>query len=424
MNQVVLFVMFSNILLVLCDEAPDQDFQTHLERLHEKLLNEDVYDKTLRPVPVSKQTTASSLEVSFSHEHIVSVELEKGWLTVVGPVLLVWTDSALSWNASDYGNLTSMEISADEIWTPELVVLNANPEDFHIHPTEVFVRSQGDVFQVPYSRMRVPCAMNMADYPKDEHVCKVRFASLVDTDDEQEYDTLEDLAENALTPTNPWQVQEWQVTVFPEWESGHVLNRTYLELTIWLKRRSSHYLFSVTLPWVSSVVTMLLVFWLPADSRLRLTLCCINMLLVALMLQRMVPLLEGSYRPAKLVSFLEGAMLMQALIAIIAVAFLNLTSGNVLFPIAVPTPVVQFLTGAAVAALCLCDHASTRPAGGAPFTVPSDSGDTSQQQEQRNTSAVTRLSQERAKEWMLVSDALDRVFFVVFLVAAICVAPL
>ncbi|XP_075525657.1 neuronal acetylcholine receptor subunit beta-4-like [Dermacentor variabilis] len=417
MKLQILFVLICNVRLVPSEETPKQEIQTHIERLHEKLLSADVYDKTLRPVPTSNGSTATLVEASFPHRHIVSVELEQGWLTVVGPLLLVWTDDALSWNSSEYGGVTSLDIPTGEIWTPDLSVLNANPEDFHIEYNEVYLENSGQIFQSPYARIKVPCPMDLADFPRDAHTCKIRFSSLVYSDDMQQYDTVADLAENALTATDPWQDHQWEVTVFPAWGSGQLLNRTYLELTFRLRRRSSEYLFSVTLPWLSSVVLMLLVFCLPANSSRRLTLCCINMLLLALMLRRLVPLLGDSYRPPKIMFFLEGAMLLQAVVTAIAVAFLNVTSEHVLFPVEVPASVVRLLTGPAAAALCLCHLDMTRH-GAAHTAPPARADDPSLQQ------PVTRLGQERAREWLLVAHALDRLFVVVFLVAALCVMPL
>ncbi|KAH7974370.1 hypothetical protein HPB49_014566 [Dermacentor silvarum] len=273
------------------------------------------------------------------------------------------------------------------------------------------------MLQSPYARIKVPCPMDLADFPKDEHTCKIRFSSLAYSDDMQQYDTVADLAENALTATDPWQDHQWEVTVFPMWGSGELLNRTYLELKFRLRRRSSEYLFTVTLPWLSSVVLMLLVFCLPANSSRRLTLCCINMLLLALTLRRMVPLLGDSYRPPKIMFFLESAMLLQAVVAAIAVAFLNVTSQHVLFPVEVPASVIRLLTGSAGAALCLCHLDLTRQ-GAAHTAPPSRADDPSLPQ------PVTRLGQERAREWLLVAHALDRLFVVVFLVAALCVMPL
>ncbi|KAH6922230.1 hypothetical protein HPB50_011026 [Hyalomma asiaticum] len=352
-----LFILVCNVGLVPSEDADGQEIQTHIERLHEKLLSADVYDKTLRPLPTSNKTTATLVEASFPHRHIVSVS--------------------------------------------------------------------------PYTRFKVPCPMDLTDFPKDEHTCKVRFTSTVYSDDMQQYDTVDDLVENAMTPSadvtgmmfnslfrtlKPWQDHQWEVTVLPMWGSGSFLNRTYLELTFRLRRRSSGYFFSVTLPWISSVVLLLLVFWLPANSSRRLTLCCINMLLLALMLRRMVPLLGGSYRPPKIIFFLEGAMVLQAVVTAIAVACLNVTSEHMVFPVAVPPSLIHFLTGSAGIALCLRHHDLTRH-GAAHTAPPARAGEHSQH-------PVTRLSQERAREWLLVAHAVDRLFIVVFLVAAVCVMPL
>lgn len=406
-----------NIWLTTCEESLQEEFVTHVEQLYKKLFSEDVYDKTLRPAPTENGTSATLVELSMPQDDICGVELEHGWLTFVGLVIFVWYDKSLSWNASEYGEQSFLDMAANDLWTPDISVLNTNPDEFHLEFNRIYLSADGQHLQAPYTRIKVPCAMDLTDFPRDTQRCTIRFASLAHTDEELQYDTIADIAENGWLAKEPWRGYPWDVWVLPSWHSGYLLNRTYVEATVVLKRRSSEYLYSVTLPWISSAVLMLLVFCLPANSSRRLTLCCANLLFLALMLHRMTPLLSASSRPPKITFYLESAMVLQAVIAVIAVAFLNLTSGRIVFPVAVPDHVMRLLTGAAGTALCLCPSSTTRKENGS--FIPSDVDPSLHAK-----TATTRLSEERAKDWLLVSQALDRVFFVVFLVTLLCVMPL
>lgn len=390
---------------------------THVEQLYKKLFSEDVYDKTLRPAPTENGTTATLVELSMPQYGICGIELEHGWLTFVGLVVFVWYDKSLSWNSSEYGGQDFLEMAENDLWIPDISVQNTNPDDFHMELNRGHLSSEGQHLQATYSRIKVPCAMDLTDFPRDKQMCTIRFVSLGHTDAELQYDTIADIAENGWLAKEPWRGSPWDVWILPSWKSGYLLNRTYVEATIVLKRRYSEYFYSVTLPWISSAVLMLLVFCIPANSSRRLTLCCVNLLLLTLMLQRMTPLLSASYRPPKIMVYLESAMVLQAVITVIAVALLNLTSGHIVFPVAVPDHVMQLLTGALGTALCLCPSSATRKENGS--FIPSDVDPSLHAK-----TATTRLSEERAKDWLLVSQALDRVFFVVFLVELLCVMPL
>lgn len=406
-----------NIWLTSCEESPQEEFVSHVEQLYKKLFSEDVYDKSLRPAPTENGTTATLVELSMPQDDICGVELEHGWLTFVGLTLFIWYDKSLSWNTSEYGGQNFLDVSANDVWTPDISVLNTNPDDVHLEFNRIYLSSEGQHIQAPYTRIKVPCAMDLTDFPRDKQRCTIRFASFGHTDEEVQYDTIADIAENGWLAKEPWRGYPWDVWVLPSWKDGYLLNRTYVEATIVLQRRFSEYLYSVTLPWISSAVLMLLVFCLPANSSRRLTLCCANLLLLALMLQRMTPLLSASYRPPKLMFYLESAMVLQAVITVIAVMFINLTSGHIVFPVAVPDHVMQLLTGAVGTALCLCPSSTTRNENGSFVPSGVDSSLPAK-------TATTRLSEERAKDWLLVSRALDRFFVVVFLVTLLCVMPL
>lgn len=43
-----------------------------------------------------------------------------------------WTDDRLQWDPTNYGNVTDIIVKAEQIWLPELAVMNGSDTDFYI----------------------------------------------------------------------------------------------------------------------------------------------------------------------------------------------------------------------------------------------------------------------------------------------------
>lgn len=46
-------------------------------------------------------------------------------LTTRGFLAILWTDSRLAWNPEDYDGITKLQVPADQIWIPDITLLNA-----------------------------------------------------------------------------------------------------------------------------------------------------------------------------------------------------------------------------------------------------------------------------------------------------------
>ena len=76
------------------------------------------YDNSLRPA----DTTYILLKLQLNQ--IVGLNEKTEIITTSSYLFVAWLDLRLTWNPADYGNLYILSLSANEIWLPDLYVVN------------------------------------------------------------------------------------------------------------------------------------------------------------------------------------------------------------------------------------------------------------------------------------------------------------
>ncbi|CAN8005711.1 unnamed protein product [Ixodes pacificus] len=270
-------------------ELGEEKYVSHSQLLRAKLFDPSKYDVNRRPTKDS--SSATEVSIHFYGEEVTYMNLQDDWLTLAMVTCKNWYDPALEWDPDDYGGLQNIHVSPSKIWYPDIKIVNTRSDDFASEPIMVYLHHDGEVWCCPPATVRIPCSMDLTDYPFDSQVCSIRFALLTYGDEEVR---LGGESIMSLSVTN--QSSEWQIS-FLDTSQGRLLNNTSLDIAIGMRRRGTHHRYTATLPWIASVIMMLLGFWMPANSSRRLTLACINLLLVMLMLQRITALLNSSAVP-------------------------------------------------------------------------------------------------------------------------------
>ncbi|EEC16327.1 neurotransmitter gated ion channel, putative [Ixodes scapularis] len=405
-NLLLVMLMLQRITVLLktssavpkIDETPYEEYVSHRQLLRAKLFDPSKYDVNRRPDNGTSSATNVSLHLFW--EYTTFMNLEDGWLSLSMVTCNNWYDTALEWDPEDYGGLESISTFPSEIWYPDIEIVNTSPDDYTTETITVYLHHDGEIWFCQPVMAKIPCSMDLTDYPFDSQVCRIRFALLAYGDEEVRLG-----GEGTMSHSVTNQSSEWQVT-FLDTSHGTLLNKTTLDMAIGMKRRGTHHRYTATLPWVASVIMMLLGFWMPANSSRRLTLACINLLLIMLMLQRITVLLKTSSAVPKLAFFLGNVMVVQVVAAVVAVLVLNMESSTM--PSEVPEPVVRFLTGSAGRFLCLAQEGSRADQS---------------LEDSENPFPAKRNDLEKKCDWMLVAQAFDRLFFALFSIVTLCVMP-
>nr|XP_040236086.2 neuronal acetylcholine receptor subunit non-alpha-3-like isoform X1 [Anopheles coluzzii] len=91
-----------------------------------------------------------------------------------------WQDSSLAWNASDWSNITTLNINNDEIWSPQFENINSDyegqPSVSCLNP-DCLLRVNGYVSCSPVCRISAKCSSDYSRWPFNTLVCRMWFTN-------------------------------------------------------------------------------------------------------------------------------------------------------------------------------------------------------------------------------------------------------
>ena len=94
----------------------------------------------------------------------------------------IWRDCRLTWNASQFDNISEISLPSSVIWYPQLIFyqsLHGNFEEglFIYSQSRARVRSDGMVQLGCQALLKTFCRVNLKKFPFDQQACNVTFAS-------------------------------------------------------------------------------------------------------------------------------------------------------------------------------------------------------------------------------------------------------
>jgi len=246
-----------------CDE--------HEYRLTKYLLSN--YESTVRPV----KNSSEPIEVWFglSVHHIIDVDEKNQILTVNCWVTQSWTDTHLTWNASDFGDIGVVFIPHDKIWKPDIILYNNADSSYStaVINTNVIVQSNGNVVWLSHGIYKCSCNISVEYFPFDIQECKMKWASW--TYDSQALEMYATDVEGDLS--NYQENGEFKLESFTAKKTCTIYSCCPVPIpdityTIVLRRRPMFYVFNLILPCVLINGIALLVFYVPSESGEKVTL--------------------------------------------------------------------------------------------------------------------------------------------------------
>ncbi|EEC10659.1 neuronal acetylcholine receptor subunit alpha-3, putative [Ixodes scapularis] len=320
-----------------------------------------------------------------------------------------WIDEGLSWTPSDYDGMKEVTFGDSDVWTPTLSV----HESYSVYGVRMFSSIKadyhGNVVWCPVVTFGLRCTMELRDFPFDEHRCVMNVSSW-------SHGYRIKLIVDAISRLNHGRASPRHL--HPRWDSGcldshHHRSCRYvgsrwpyiiLKFTMFLKRRSSNYHYTVMLPCVAISILTLFVFWLPPNSGKKITLGCTGIVSILLVMINLRRDLFRSLHVPKIVQFMGSTCIAIAVAVLIAVLVLNMVRTPMVFR--PPGFLVNVLSGVVGRVLFLCPLPAPRPVDHEQLTdanSPLDKQD-----------IITK------QEWFLVAQGIDRLvflFYALFLLA-------
>ncbi|XP_078524237.1 acetylcholine receptor subunit delta-like [Lissotriton helveticus] len=256
------------------------------ETLIHYLMVDKGYNKEIRPVKNKDETVDVALELTLSN----LISLKEADETLTSNVWLkhVWYDYRLTWNPSDFYNISIIRMPADMVWLPKITLENNNDAVFNVaYYCNVLVSNDGFMSWQPPSIFRSTCPINVNFFPFDWQNCSLKFSSLaysakeitmklhVDHDPEKDKMYMVEfiiIDTEAFTENGEWEIVHRPAKMNID-KSVPMDSNKYQDVTFYLiiKRKPLFYVINILTPSILIACLANFVFYLPADSGEKMT---------------------------------------------------------------------------------------------------------------------------------------------------------
>ncbi|KAI4467317.1 neurotransmitter gated ion channel [Holotrichia oblita] len=161
-----------------CKEKINEPDLSNLTSLttFEKLRNEVFQNYNIFARPVWDETTVIDVLLHLTPQY-VSLDERTSKLSIKGIGFMQWIDEKLKWDPNDYDHITTIKLSVDDIWIPNLKI-----HDQKIDLKDIFLRYDGSVIANILMDTNHWCNIeDLSLWPFDTHNCSLTF--ILDNDD-------------------------------------------------------------------------------------------------------------------------------------------------------------------------------------------------------------------------------------------------
>lgn len=191
-----------------------------------------------------------------------------------------WYDEFLKWNPKNFSNLEKIVVPANNIWTPDVVLLNSAKDlynDQHMKYFRLEIDHEGKISYLPAGKMITTCPFDMTYFPFDEQTCRLQFGCWIPTCSEvMLYPVKRRLILDSYSENSEWKITNTDV----KFERQVFSEETYCSVTvkIILKRKPLYFVGNVVLPCSLLSMISIVAFGVPAESGEKISLSMTTLL--------------------------------------------------------------------------------------------------------------------------------------------------
>lgn len=281
--------------------------------------------------PVKNHLTQTKVDMRITINEFVDFDTVNSMLVTDAWFHISWRDELLSWEPSEYQNLKQIHLSPNEIWKPDIVLINTANQDNLLNiftDSEAVVNSTGDVTWITMGLLRSKCPIWAYDYPftiKPVN-CRLTFCSLI-------YESHE---VNLTTPGNefflagPWFVNPRLQLInisgerYERYYEGYG-TYSFESLTVQFKRRDNALPTIVKIPTLASIVFVLCMFFIPVTWSVRVHLAMVAILIQLILIMYIgLQLGTNAIGLARPISYLRDDLFLSSLALVLTLVFRRL----------------------------------------------------------------------------------------------------
>ncbi|XP_027198547.2 acetylcholine receptor subunit alpha-like [Dermatophagoides pteronyssinus] len=270
------FFLFSSIFLLFLFST---EAHFHTKRLHDDLFSD--YNRLIRPS--KNHSYKLTVNIGLKLTQIIDINLRQQVMTTNIWLEQNWYDYKLTWDPNDYGGVDMINVPAENIWLPDIVLFNNADGNYEVTlMTKATVYSTGLVVWNPPALYKSTCKIDVEYFPFDEQSCLMKFASW--TYDGHEVDIRHVKQEEGSTYVDVgidlsefYKSVEWDILMVPakyNEEYYECCPEPYPDITfnLTMRRKTLFYTVNLIIPCVGITFLTLVVFYLPSDSGEKVTL--------------------------------------------------------------------------------------------------------------------------------------------------------
>ena len=250
------------ILVCMAMNSVDCGIATRFDELYEAVLN----NYSSKTPPIFSLTDTVTVKLTAYAVNINQFDEMSGELSLTMAFTFTWVDKRLTWNNPEYNNISSIPVHPEDLWRPQVYLLESSDTVVDIADTTVQARlhRDGGVILSTGKVVKVACSVDVKYFPFDTQICYITLLNWALYNNEM---TLKPLEENVQKPhlnhNSQWELRPSTLSSCsqPEFEKLPCIG-----LKIVLKRRSSFYVVYIIVPLILLGTTNNIVFLMPASS--------------------------------------------------------------------------------------------------------------------------------------------------------------
>ncbi|XP_036883492.1 5-hydroxytryptamine receptor 3C-like [Sturnira hondurensis] len=231
-----------------------------------------VFDrKTFRPV--TNYSNPTQVNISFTVSAILKVDAQLQLLTSFLWINLIWDNPFISWNPEECVGIKKLTVSAENLWIPDIFMVEAMDMDRAPSGLSAYVSSEGRIRYDRPVRVTSICNLDIFYFPFDHQNCTFTFTSFLYTVDNLLLGMAKEVREIADTSRNILQTQgEWEFLGINKATPRLLVGSSVYDRIIFyvaIRRRPRLYVINLLVPSSFLVAIDALSFYLPAESENR-----------------------------------------------------------------------------------------------------------------------------------------------------------
>ncbi|XP_063410515.1 acetylcholine receptor subunit alpha-1-A-like [Mytilus trossulus] len=301
------FGVLPSVIIVAYIELIYAQSHADVKRLHTDLFTD--YKKEI--IPTADQSKPLVIGVTFFIASFNSFNEVDETISLTGAVEMNWTDPALIWDPTLYGNANSTTINPKDLWLPQIYLTNSvdsmNPvgDDSKVFPT---IGYTGNVFYSHGGILKAKCPTDISKFPFDSQTCTLELMTWGFLESQLFLSSNFDKAQLGFFDAHlDWNLLEY---------STHVERVSYgysmLKVKLTFKREPLYFTVMIILPTLLFSLLNPLVFVLPVESGERVSLSMTILLSYAIFLTLVSDSIPATSNPM--------CVLLSVMIAIISIS--------------------------------------------------------------------------------------------------------